>query len=175
MALLIGLLLVATVGALLWAIFGRGETSSQQPGNQVVFGPAVVSHDEIRSRTADLGHTVFWLGGDDPRLTELTILADGTVHIGYLPAGQTEAGGDHLIVSSWPTDDPMAQAETASKAEAAMSREGPDGALYVTRTSSANNAYLTFPQASALGEVYDPKAGRAWRIVGRDQVQILDP
>lgn len=165
-----------------WLVLGGrgtdGQTAAQdaQTDLQPKFGPAVVDVPTLREQTAEVGHTVYWADQIKGRAIELTVGADNSVQIRYVPEG-TEPGAaqPYLTVASWPLADVMELARTATKRDGAMSRKAPDGGLYVTNTSSPNNAYLAQPAATALGEVFAPVNGVAWRTLTSDRVLVLQP
>lgn len=175
-AVLAGLALAAVVGLGAWLVF-RGDSGTEAiSGTTAVFGPTIVDEATLRTETAGVGHTVYWMPPEG-RSLELTILQDGTVHVGYLPAdaAQADSATSHAIVSSWPMTDPLGRAELSAASEGAMSREEPGGALIVAGSDSPFNAYVAQPNTTALGEVYDPEPGQAWRTVNQGKVSVLQP
>lgn len=175
--------IVAAVLVVAWLVFGgrlQGDSeTSADAGAEIaepLFGPAVVDRDQLLTETAGVGHTVFWMGERRDTSLELTVGADQSVQIRYLPAG-TDAGAasSHLTVASWPLVDPVSQVKAAAKRDGGMSEKGPDGALHVTNTDTPNNAFLGLPDSTALGEVFAPDPGVAWNMVTSDKVLILQP
>lgn len=141
-----------------------------------IYGPAIVDEDQLRAETAELGHTVYWLGERDGTDMELTVGDDKSVQIRYLPDG-VEAGSEdsYLTAASWPLANAKGQAETAAKRDGGMSQDGPDGTIYVTNTDTPNNAFMAKPSSTALAEVFAPKPGLAWKIVTSEKETVLQP
>lgn len=174
-AVLVGLGLAAVLGIAVWLLV-RGDSESDAVATATPFGPAIVDETTLRAETARVGHTVYWMPPKGQAI-ELTIVQDGTVHVRYLPAGSTtpDPQNSHTTVSSWPMADPLARAQQSAASEAAMSEDAEGGGLYVASSESPYNAYIAAPNTSALGEVYNPKAGQAWRDVTNGKVTPLQP
>jgi hypothetical protein len=179
---------VAAVGALVlllaWVVLGGREatTSTTAAGDATVaqpakFGPQIVSVRVLRSQAAATGHTVYWAGKAKGKDLELTVEADNTFKLRYLPRGASAASTAQrqVAVVSWPLANPLAQARTAAKRKGAMSQDAPGGGIYVTNTDTPNNAYLALPDTSALGEVFSPAPGVAWTTLTSDRVTVLQP
>lgn len=174
-AVFVGLGLAAVLGLGAWLIFGGGS-DSDQTATTTPFGPEIVDEATLRAEVADVGHTVYWMPPKG-RSMELTIVEDGTVHVRYLSSGseQAEPGTTRTTVSSWPMADPLGRAQQSASSEGAMSVEAPGGGLYVAGSDSPYNAFVGEPNTTALGEVYDPKPGQAWRDVTNGKVTVLQP
>lgn len=172
---LLGLGLAVLLGLGAWLLF-RDTAENDAAPSAVTFGPAIVDEATLRAETARVGHTVYWLPPQG-RVMELTIGEEANVQIRYLPpdAVQPDPGTAHTTVSSWPMADPLAEAQKKAGSQAAMSQDAPSGGLYVTGSDSPYNAFIGEPKATALGEVYDPRPGRAWRDVTEGKVSVLQP
>ena len=174
LAVIVGLGLAAILGLGVWFLV-RGDASAD-PVATASYGPVIVDEATLRAETARVGHTVYWMPPEG-RSLELTIMSDGTVHVRYFPAGADQPGSQtpETTVSSWPMSDPLARAQTSAASEGAMSQETAGGGLYVTGSDSPYNAYVAEPNATALGEVYDPTPGKAWRDLTGGKVTVLQP
>lgn len=168
----VGLALAVCVGLAAWLLANRSAPDGTQTAT---FGPAIVDEATLRVELAGVDHTVYGLAGTDGAATELTIAGDGSVQIRYLPAPAAEPAGQYPTVLSWPMADPMARALTAAQEDAAMSEPGPDGQLFVTSSDTPYNAFQAQPAATALGEVFDPEPGAAWKTVTDGDVVTLRP
>ncbi len=72
-------------------------------------GPVAVSEDELVALSDELDHPVYWAGAEPSKTTELTVTADGSVYVRYLPSGaKIGAKAPALTVATYPVADAYA-------------------------------------------------------------------
>jgi hypothetical protein len=92
---------------------------------------------DLRSLGRELGHPVFWAGGDTDATYELTRTSDGRVFVRYLTGGAAvgDSSPDFLTVGTYPQKDALAKLRSAATAQGASTMPVAGGGLaYVDPT-----------------------------------------
>lgn len=135
--------------------------------------PKAVSVAELSGAAAAVGHPVYWAGPSRVDTYELTENGDGNVFVRYLNPGV--AAGDpqaaYLTVGSYPVDDGLAIIRQAAAKPGAKMLTAPQGALAVTRTDHPTSAYVSFPGAKVLIEVFTPSIKRTRALVAMGRIR----
>ena len=123
------------------------------------------STSELRSFARSQPRAVYWAGVTPGFKFELTRTRTGNVFVRYLPEGV--AAGDKrdtfTTVGSYPVNDAFRVASRAAKQRGAVRADAPGGGIVVARARS-RSAYLAYPGATVLVEVYASEPGAARRL-----------
>jgi hypothetical protein len=130
-------------------------------------GPRIADEVALVRAAGALGHAIYWTG---PGRTELTLRADGSVYVRYLPRGvPAGAQGALPTVATYQVPDAYAATQRVGGRRGAIVRHLPDGALVVAPSATARDAYVAFPGGTEQVEVFAPGAGAALASAGRVQ------
>jgi hypothetical protein len=149
--------------ALALAIVG-GKDGEAAPVQE---GPRVVDATEVEDLEATLGHPVYWAGPSGRDDLELTVEADGSVYLRYLPR-ETKPGNprqEFLTVGTYPVADAQAALQRTAEANGTQLMRLDDGSIVLPNPASAGSVYLAHPDSDLEIEVYDPKSGQALQLI----------
>lgn len=138
-------------------------------------GPAIVTAQDVLDAASTVGHAVYWAGEREGTQLELTVGADGSVFVRYLPAGAS-AGVEapYLTVATYPDANAYANLTEAAKQPGAASVKYAGGALAVASSETATNVNFGFENAGIQIEVFSPATGEAWSLIESGAVvQVL--
>lgn len=156
---------------------GSGDEPAPTPTESPApkFGPAVVTAEELKAETANVGKTVFWAKKVPGTVLELTIHADNSVMVRYLPEGKNPpvGTGSYLSIVSWTDADAWDRLGRAMARTGAKTAKAPAGTRYVTNADTPNNAFMAIEGQPVLIEAYAPSAGAAWTLISTGQVVPL--
>lgn len=181
MGAVIAVLLLLLFVVLLLVSRGRNQTPSSdqatpEPSISVTpVGPKIVTADELRAVTAQVGHPVYWAGENPKKELELTVLQDSSVYVRYLPKGSA-AGVDKpafLTVGTYRRSDAYALVQGGGNRPGATVVKDKGGALVTTEGAKATNAYFAYEGLPLLIEVFDPVPGQAFEMIQSGQVQLV--
>lgn len=164
---------LVTIAIVAFVALGGGEDEDKPAAApQAVNPPAPVSAAELASLSESLGRPVYWAGRQrGSKEYELTRQGEERIIIRY-PA---VAGGDPaqgtLTVATYKLADAQAAIRRAARVETATLHKLSRSGLAVSDTAKPTNVYLAFPKEPYQVEVYDPKPGRALKLVLRDRIR----
>jgi len=127
--------------------------------------------DELKTRVASLGKTVYWVGPKPGVIYEYTRSPGGNVYLRYLPKGvAVGSSGAYPTVGIYP------MAKATAKTRAAAGRVGSvpvklAGAEAFYSKSKPTSVYIAFVGSDSQIEVYDPVPARALAAVKSGQVR----
>ena len=158
--LIVGLLL----GALLFGGDGDGDddvvAASAAPEAQIV------TPEELATEAASLGRPVYWAGPQADSAIEFERTAEGNTSIRYIPEGEDGGeAGDFLTVVTYPYPDAHGALTQQAASGDVLSRELPNGGFAISQPDQPTNAYLAYEGEDYQVEVYDPRPGRALKLV----------
>jgi hypothetical protein len=165
------------VGLATWLLLRGGDgdqgTATRRATGTAALSPRLVSPAHLPSYAA-AGVSIYWAGRRPGTMLEFSRRASG-VFIRYLPNG-AEAGEKRarLTVGSYPLRDPLAAVERAGRAKGARLTRLPDGGRMVTDRSRPTNAYFAFPGKPVQVEVYDPRPGRAAKLIRAGEIVPIE-
>jgi hypothetical protein len=122
---------------------------------------------KLRALSSRTGHPIYW-AGSKPKITyELTRISNGQIYVRYLPKG-VRVGDRHaayLLVATYPIANAYKAVKTAAKESGAVTFRIAHGGIAVYNQSATRNVYFAYPGSKYQVEVFDPKPGRARRLV----------
>lgn len=150
-------------------ILGRGDGTEEATGEAARF----VAEPDLTALEGTLGHPVYWLGRRPPSQVEMTREADGSVYLRYLLEGAEAADprGSYLTVGTYPVVDAVGALRRTAAGERRQLRRLEGGAWLLADAAPTRSVYLAFPKADIQVEVFDPKPGRALKLVEAGAVQ----
>jgi hypothetical protein len=162
------------IGFVVWLLVrggGSGSTTESTATGPAV-GPVAVTQGELRSRSIDEGHPIYWAGPKENTTYELTRTSNGRIFIRYLPEGVPVGvnKADYTIVGTYPVPDATSVLEGLAKKSGEQKLSVPGGGIAVYSTSQPTNVYVAYPGSNLQIEVFDPSAERALGIVASGQV-----
>lgn len=154
----IGLLAVASILAL------TGGHDDSRPSPQAA--ARIVRTADVEDLERSLGHPLYWAGPRAAEDLELSVEADGSVYLRYLPPGARP--GDprqFLTVGTYPVADAQAALRRTAAADGTQVDVRGDGSVVLLNPSSSGSVYLAYPGSDLEIEVYDPQPGRALELI----------
>jgi hypothetical protein len=134
-------------------------------------GPVAASEDDLVALSKELDHPVYWAGPRENARNELTVTADGSVYIRYLPPGKdVGASGGTLTVATYPVEDAYAVTQKGASGDGSAVVEAPGDGFAMRSKRSRTNVYLAFPGEDVQVEVYSPVPGQAERLVTQGDI-----
>jgi hypothetical protein len=130
-------------------------------------GSRAATVQQLKALAVELGHPIYWAGGEQDVTYELTRTADGSVWVRYLPLGVHigDPRPDFLSVGTYPQKNAYAILKaTAAKTGAELMTVGGGGLAFDDRKRPAS-VYLAYPRQALQIEVFDPRPGRAKSLV----------
>ena len=157
---------VVTVAIVALVALSGGDEEESTPGStQTVNAPEPVTAAELASLSQSLGRPVYWAGPQGAKQYELTRQGEDRILIRYPAAGGADPSQGTLTVATYKLDDAQAAVRRAGRAETAKLHELPRGGIAVSDSARPTNVYLAYPEEPYQVEVFDPKPGRALRLV----------
>lgn len=129
--------------------------------------PRIVDAGALAELEGDLGHPVYWAGERPPGRLEISVEADGSAFVRYLPPGVSagDSRADFLTVGTYAVAGAQHALRRSARA-AGVSLEGvARGGVVFTDPSARGSAYLAYPGSDLQIEVYDPRPGRALDLI----------
>jgi hypothetical protein len=156
---------LVTIAIVAFVAFGGGDDDEKPAAPQTVNPPAPVKADELASLSESLGRPVYWAGPQGAKEYELTRQGQDRIVIRYPAATGTDAAQGSLTVATYKLDDAQQAVRRAARSETATLHRLPRGGLAVSDTARPTNVYLAYPKEPYQVEVFDPKPGRALKLV----------
>jgi hypothetical protein len=162
------------IGFVVWLLV-RGDGNGSGTGSTATgpaVGPVAATQGDLRSRSIDEGHPIYWAGPRSDTTYELTRTSNGRIFIRYLPKGVPVGvdKADYTIVGTYPVPNATGVLEGLAKKSGEQNLSVPGGGIAVYSTSHPTNVYIAYPGSNLQIEVFDPSADRARRIVTSGQV-----
>lgn len=151
------------------ALSGGDDDGGTGPA-QTVNAPDPVSAAELASLSESLGQPVYWAGAQGAKQFDVTRQGEERIVVTYRPAGGGGTDGA-LTVGTYRLDDAQAAIRRAARADTATLHRLPRGGLAVSDSARPTNAYFAYPKEPYQVEVFDPKPGRALRLVLAGRVE----
>jgi hypothetical protein len=169
---------LAVVGGVVGGVVsqtGGGGAKPKPAANKVApkrgNSPLLLSESGLETLANALGRPIYWVGPQPRVVYELTTSADGRIFLRYLPEG-SKAGAPvaFLSVGTYPFADAFEATVRAERQKGfAPVKVGPGVAAAYAR-GRPTNVYEAFRGADYQIEVFDPKPGRAQRLVAERRV-----
>jgi hypothetical protein len=163
--------IAVAAGFIAWLVFkGDDEPSTPAPS------PAVAaSVSDLRALAKSVKHPIYWAGRKPGQTYELTQTSSGNIYIRYLPAGVAVGvpRPDYLTVGTYPFRHPAATLQKQAKNKGAIGERLPNGGVLYAAGPRPPNAYFAYPNSDVEIEVFDPKPGRALRLVRSGRIVPL--
>ena len=161
-----GLIVGLMIGGLL---LGRDEESSPDltRAADTTGSTLALSPPELAREARALGRPVYWAGPQDGATIEFKRSPEGNVSVRYIPEGEDLDGpaADYLTIVTYPYPDARAALEEQAAGGGVISRELPQGGFVISQPDSPTNAYLAYAGEDYQVEVYDPRPGRALKLI----------
>lgn len=160
---------VLTMGVLVWLLVGGGGDDSD-PGQAEAITPSqtveVVPEAGLAGALRGVDYPVYWAGPRPGVEYEVSRLSDGRTYVRYLPEGE-RAGSEKqfLTVGSYQQADAIESIRELGGKSGAILVQIPGGGAGYAEGAGATSAYLAFPGAEVQVEVFDPRPGRALKII----------
>lgn len=159
---------VVTIALVAMVAFSGGDDDEGTGPAQTVNAPDPVSASELAALAESLGQPVYWAGPQGATQFDLTRQGTERIVVTYPPANGGSQGGS-LTVGTYRLDDAEGAIRRAAEADTAKLHRLPGRGLAVSDSARPTNVYFAYPDASYQVEVFDPKPGRALRLVlGRE-------
>jgi hypothetical protein len=161
------------IGLVVWLLVRGGDDSGTgSTSTGAAFGPVAATQGDLRSRSIDEGHPIYWAGPKADTTYELTRTSNGRIFIRYLPEGVPVGvdKADYTIVGTYPVPNATGVLQSLAKKSGEHKLSVPGGGIAVYSTSQPTNVYVAYPGSNLQIEVFDPSADRARRIVTSGQV-----
>jgi hypothetical protein len=159
---------VALVAALVvWLLVEDGDSGSEPEDSAATTAAVkVVPEGELLEALKGVGYPVYWAG---PRLGveyEVSRAEAGRTYVRYLPEGE-EAGSvqPFLTVGSYQQPGALARIRELGQEPGAILVSIAGGGAAYAAGPEATNAYMAFPEVGTQVEVFDPREGRALRLI----------
>jgi hypothetical protein len=159
------------VGIIVWLLVRGGGESTK--GKRSV---AALSEQGLMTLARTLGGPVYWEGPQSGVKYEVTQTPDARIFVRYLPNGvPVGTNQQYPFVATFPFGNALAATlAVANRAGSVKIPVSGNGVAFYTR-SSPTNVYLAFRGSNYQIEVFDPRPGRARRLVARGQIQPVFP
>jgi hypothetical protein len=132
--------------------------------------PAPVSETDLSGLSKSLGQPVYWAGGKKDTQFQLTRQKD-QIRVAYPAAAGANAAQGLLTIGTYRLPDALAAVLRAGKTPTAKVYELERGGRAVSDSNRPTNVYFAYPKQDFQVEVYDPKPGRALKLVLRGKVR----
>lgn len=158
-----------------------GATASPLPSSLTVtaFGPAIVTADELQARARSAGYPadypLYWAGEVTGTNIELTVMADGTWAVRYLPEG-TKAGSpnDSLTVVTFYQPDGPSRVTSIAEEPTATSKTYSGGAIAASSAENPSEISFAYEGYPMLGVVTSPNPTAAWQLLDKGVIRPVD-
>ena len=152
--------------------FGGGDDEEPASRPQSANPPAPVTASELARLARSLGQPVYWAGRQpSAKQLELTRQGKDRIVVRYPARAGADAAQGTLTVGTYRLDDALAAIRRAGRGPTAKLYKLQGGGVAVYDSSKPTNVYLAYPKQPYQVEVYDPKPGRALRLVRRGRVE----
>ena len=130
-------------------------------------GAQVVTPEDLAAEAQSLGRPIYWAGPQAGSAIELERTAEGNTSVRYIPEGEEAGGaaGDYLTVVTYPYPDAHGALDQQASSGNVFSRELPNGGFAISQPDQPTNAYLAYEGEDYQVEVYDPRPGRALKLI----------
>lgn len=159
---------VALVAALLvWLLVkDDGSDSESESSAATTAAVKVVPEDELLEALGGVGYPVYWAGARLGVEYEVSRAEEGRTYVRYLPEGE-EAGSEQpfLTVGSYQQPGALARIRELGQEPGAILVKIAGGGVAYAAGPEATNAYMAFPGVGTQVEVFDPRTGRALRLI----------
>lgn len=150
----------------------RGAVKAVQVAKPITPRVRAITPAGLKRLAAGLGQPIYWVGPEPNVTYELTQTKGGLIYVRYLPAGVNL--GDRsafLTIGTYP----VTKAFDVTKALAKRPHNkliglNGGGIAVFSKTRTARDVYVAFPNADYQIEVFDPKPGNARKLVTSQQV-----
>ena len=166
------LALAIGIGFVAWLIF-KGDDDKNT--NTQAAGATSVSLQELRALRDSSGHKVYWAGQRQGEQYELTQTPNGNIFIRYLPS-DSDVGAPrpvYLTVGTYPFKRAYQTLQRLSRRQNAVTAELPNGGIVVAKDAGSQNVYFAYPDEDLQMEVFDPRPGRALRLVTSGRIKPI--
>ncbi len=135
--------------------------------------PTILSAAAIVSVAAENG-PLYWAGPMEDVRYEVTVTADGSAFIRYIPL-DADAGAEdqYLTVATYRFVDGYGELQVVGAEPGSTMTETQNGAIIVTNTASPNSAFFSFPGAAFQVEVFSPVAGEALELTETGAIRLV--
>jgi hypothetical protein len=162
------------VAVLVWLLFIKGDDDNSDNASNVSKSVKLYSASELPGAVAGVGYPVYWLGPEPNTSYELTLISDGRTYVRYLPPGEpAQSGNQYTTVGSYQRTDSVGVLKDLAKNPGAKTFSVPGGGLALKQQDLPTSVYVAYPGANTQIEVYDPKPGRAERLVKQSELLPL--
>jgi hypothetical protein len=160
------------IGLVVWLLVRGNGSGTESTTTGSAFGPIAATQGDLRSRSIDEGHPIYWAGPKTDTTYELTRTSNGRIFIRYLPKGVPVGvdKADYTIVGTYPVPNATGVLEGLAKKSGEHKLLVPGGGIAVYSSSQPTNVYVAYPGSNLQIEVFDPSAERAVGIVTSGQV-----
>jgi hypothetical protein len=163
------------VGFASWLLLRGGEDAptDRRAQESAVRAPRLISPTQLPALVAANG-AIYWAGRRPGTMLEFSRRPSG-IFIRYLPNG-APAGEKHarLTIGTYPLPDALAAVERSGRAKGARLTSLSGGGRLATIRARPTNAYFAYPGKPAQVEVYDPKPGRAAKLIRAGQIVPIE-
>jgi hypothetical protein len=166
------LALAIGIGFVAWLIF-KGD--DEKKTNTQASGATAVSVADLRALRDSSGHNVYWAGARSGETYELTQTPNGNVFLRYLPSN-SDVGAQrpvYLTVGTYPFKRAYQTLQRLSRRKDAVSTKLPSGGIAVASKPDSQNVYFAYPDEDLQIEVFDPRPGRALRLVTSGRIKPI--
>jgi hypothetical protein len=160
------------IGLVVWLLVRGNGSGTESTTTGSAFGPIAATQGDLRSRSIDEGHPIYWAGPKTDTTYELTRTSNGRIFIRYLPKGVPVGvdKADYTIVGTYPVPNATGVLEGLAKKSGEHKLLVPGGGIAVYSSSHPTNVYVAYRGSNLQIEVFDPSAERAVGIVTSGQV-----
>ena len=155
------------VGLLLGALIFGGDSDDEGGSTETSpLAAQVVTPEDLAAEARALGRPVYWAGEQEGSVIELERTIEGNTSVRYIPEGEEAEGaaGDFLTIVTYPYPEARQALEEQASGNL-FSRELPDGGFAISQPGQPTNAYLAYEGEDYQVEVYDPRPGRALKLI----------
>jgi len=165
----VGAVVAAVVTIAIVGIVALSSGGDEEPGGaapQAVNPPDPVTGAELASLSESLGQPVYWAGSQGgSKEYELTRQGKDRIVIRYPASAGGDAAQGTLTVGTYRLEDPQGAIRRAAEVQTAALHRLTRRGLAVSDTARPTNVYLAYPDEPFQVEVFDPKPGRALKLV----------
>ncbi len=156
---------VVTIAIVAFVALSGGDDDKPAASPQTVNPPDPVAASELASLSESLGRPVDWAGPQGAPVLELTPQGEVRLAKAYPPAAGADPAAGRLTVATYKLDDAMDAVRRAARGETTKLHRLPRRGIAVSDSARPTNVYLAYPEEPYQVEVFDPKPGRALKLV----------
>jgi hypothetical protein len=155
------------IGILLGALLFGGDDDDAVVSASAPTGAQIVTPEDLAAEARSLGRPVYWAGPQADSAIELERSPEGNTSIRYIPEGEEVGGeaGDFLTIVTYPYPEAHKALTQQAASGDALSRELPNGGFAISQPDQPTNAYLAYEGEDYQVEIYDPRPGRALKLI----------